>query len=216
MPPRVPEPPDFTVRKPRLFSWPTGMLLHRVFDAKRAPTSFHPGMSPPEIKTRFAFFARSDGRTVGVAYGAESEEAAICETVFHDVPLRSGPRQVLASRLSPLALAALRPLRDLSLVELLGSGLTRLGVRADHLTATGPNVYGKTVAWAKALHAAFPHVDGLVWMSCRFNVAKAVVLFADRVASSDLAVHGAVHPLVLGTGRHLVDEAADRADIDIV
>jgi hypothetical protein len=187
-----------------------------VFDTRRAPQAFNPGTTPPEIKTRFAFFSGLDGRTVGVAYGAESVEAAICETVFHDVPLKRGPRQVVIPRLSPLGLVALCPRRDLSLIELFGSGLPRLGVRADQLTATGPNVYAKTVEWAKALHAAVSGADGLVWMSCRFNVAKALVLFADRVSSSELAVDGAVHPLISGEGRRFVNEAADRADIDLV
>lgn len=213
---RVPEPPDFAVKRPRLFAWKSGAPLYRVFDTKRGPASFNPGASPAEVRTRFAFFPDSRGKTVGVAYAAESEEGAICETVFHDVPLTSTPRQVLASRLGPLSLVALRPARDLSLVELLGSGLTRLAVRADHLTATGANTYPKTVAWAKALHAALPDVDGLVWMSCRFNTAKAVVLFADRVSASDLAVVGTPLPLVSGAGRRLVNEAADHADIDIV
>ena len=216
MPARVPRPPDFSVRKPRMFVWRSDTRLYRVFDTHRAPHAFNPGTTPPEIKTRFAFFSGLDGRTVGVAYGAESVEAAISETVFHDVPLRRGPRQVVLSRLSPLALVALRPRRDLSLVELLGSGLTRLGIRADQLTATGPNVYARTVEWARALHAAVPAADGLVWMSCRFNVAKALVIFANRVSSSDLAVDGEVHPLVSGEGRRLVNEAADRADIDLV
>lgn len=216
MPARVPEPPDFATRKPRLYSWPSGEVLYRVFDTKWASTSFHPGMSPPEVKTRFAFFSDAGGKTVGVAYAAESEEGAICETVFHDVPLRRTPRQILASRLTPLALAALRPLRALSLVELLGSGLTRVGVRADQLTATGPTSYPRTVAWARALHGALPAADGLVWMSCRFNTAKAVVLFADRVLPTHLAVHGPVLPLVSGAGRRLVNDAADHADIDIV
>jgi hypothetical protein len=213
---RVPEPPDFAVRKPRLYTWSSGVVLYRVFDTKRGPTAFHPGTTPPEVKTRFAFFSGSRGKTIGVAYAAESEDGALCETVFHDVPLRSSPRQVLASRLAPLALVALRPARDMVLVELLGSGLTRLGVRADHLTATGANTYPKTVAWAKALHAALPDVDGLVWMSCRFNTAKAVVLFADRVSASDLAAHGTPLPLVFGAGRRLVNDAAEHADIDIV
>ena len=213
---RVPEPPDFALKKPRLHTWSRGVVLYRIFDTTRGPSSFNPGTSPPEVRSRFAFFSGPHGKTVGVAYAAESEEGAICETVFHDVPLTSSPRQILASRLAPLALVALRPARDLSLVELFGSGLTRLGVRADHLTATGANTYPKTVAWAKALHAALPDVDGLVWMSCRFNTAKAVVLFADRISASDLAVHGAPLPLVSGAGRRLVNEAADHADIDIV
>jgi hypothetical protein len=213
---RVPEPPNFAVHKPRLHTWSGGVALHRVFDIKRGPTSFNPGTSPPEVRTRFAFFSGPRGKTIGVAYAAESEEGALCEAVFHDVPLKSTPRQVLASRLAPLALVALRPARDLSLVEFLGSGLTRLGVRADHLTATGANTYPETVAWAKALHAALPDADGLVWMSCRFNTAKALVLFADRVSASDVAVHGTPLPLVSGAGRRLVNEATEHADIDIV
>ncbi len=216
MPARIPDPPDFAIHEPRLFVWQSDTPFHRVFDTRWAPSAFHPGTTPPEVKTRFAFFSGPDGKTVGVAYGAESVEAAICETVFHDVPLRAAPRQVSLSRLSPLALVALRPTRDLSLIELFGSGLTRLGVRADHLTATGPNVYARTVEWGRALHTAAPGADGLVWMSCRYNVAKALVLFADRVSSPNLAVDGPVYALVSGEGRRLVNEAADRADIALV
>lgn len=41
---------------------------------------------------------------------------------------------------------------------------------------------------AAAIHTTRPDVDGLVWMSARWNTSQAVLLFGDRVDSSDLRV----------------------------
>lgn len=45
--------------------------------------------------------------------------------------------------------------------------------------------------WAQAIHNHRADVDGLVWMSARWNTDKAVVLFGDRVPTTSLHVHDA-------------------------
>jgi RES domain len=52
---------------------------------------------------------------------------------------------------------------------------------------TPASQYDRTVTWAQAAHAS-TDVDGLVWMSHRWNSSKSIVLFGDRVSRGDLAV----------------------------
>ena len=67
------------------------MTLFRVFNAggstPRKVTNFNPGKGGA---TRFAFFGDP---AVPVLYAAETEEAAVCESILHDVP--PGPGSVL-------------------------------------------------------------------------------------------------------------------------
>ncbi len=148
-------------------------------------------------------------------YGAEGEDAAISETVFHDAPVGRGRAFVPAKRLKDKTLGWVRPRRDLVLVELLGHGLRRLGLRPENLTDTQIDQYERTVAWAQALHHSLPDIDGLIWMSRQFNSEKALVLFGDRVNEAELESIGPAVPLEVGPGREIVDRAANRAGIVI-
>lgn len=211
----VPPPPDFRAARPLLGTWPADCPIIRVASLRRPPTAFNPGTSPPEPRGRFHAFANAQGRVVPVLYGASEADGAIAETVFHDVPVRGAGRMVFASRLVPLALVTLCPVRDLTLVELHGHGLRRLEVAATNLTDTDPTTYPHTVAWARALHEALPQVDGLVWMSRQCNSTRAVVLFGDRVPEAALRVVDGPLPLAVGAGRMAVDAAANAAGIAI-
>jgi hypothetical protein len=212
----VPPPPDLARVTPLEDTWPAGRALVRVFTNVHAPDAFNPGRGSPTASGRFHFFADRAGRVVPVLYGADQEDGAIAETVFHDVPVAGPGRVVRASRLDALSLTVLRPTRDLRLVQLLGHGLRRLGIRATNLTDTEASEYQRTVAWARALHDALPRVDGLLWMSRQFNAARALVLFGDRVAPGALAVAEPPLPLSLGRGRSLVDRAANAAGVTVV
>lgn len=149
---------------------------------------------------------------VPILYGADAEDAAIAETVFRDI--RSGG-VLLRSRLAGLGLAQVRPGRDLRLIELHGYGLKRLNLHVHELTSTGPGEYPATIAWAKALHEVAPEADGLVWMSHQFNTRRALMLFGDRVAETDLTGEPAL-PLTFGAGREAVERCANEAGITIV
>lgn len=212
----VPPPPDLGRVVPLVESWPRSTPIVRVFSSKRRPHAFNPGSDPPRVQGRFHFFADAGGAIVPVLYGSDHEDGAISETVFHDVPVRGDLRVVLESRLDSLSLVTLRPGRDLRLVQLLGHGLRRLRVGASSLTDTEAAEYPHTVAWARAIHAAIPEADGLVWMSRQFNAAKALVLFGDRVAARELTVEDVPLPLRAGPGRVRVERAANEAGIVIV
>jgi hypothetical protein len=209
----VPAPPDFRRVTPLVETWPAGVALSRVYDNRFDPNAFNPGKGGGG---RFHFFTDPAGVVVPALYGSDQEDGALSETVFHDVPVRGPGRIVLESRLDPLSIVALAPGRELRLVQLLGFGLQRLGIRAEQLTSTEAAKYPSTVRWAQALHAALPDADGLVWMSRQFNAARAVALFGDRVDPADLQVLAPPLPLSIGRGRMMVDDAANRAGITIV
>lgn len=195
---------------PRLATWRRNERLTRVHRLEFRPTEFHPGGAG--VRGRFHFFSNAAGAVVPILYGADGEEAAIAETIFRDV--RSGG-VLFRSRLAGLGLAEVRPKRDLHLIELHGHGLKRLNLHPHELTSTDPTEYVSTVAWAKALHDASKEADGLVWMSHQFNTQRAVMLFGDRVAESDL--HGSSPlPLSFGAGLDTVERCANEAGIVIV
>ncbi|MFD0046999.1 RES family NAD+ phosphorylase [Pseudarthrobacter scleromae] len=174
--------------EPEEYVLETNTILFRVFSTggmvPRTVTDFNPGKGD---RTRFAFFGDP---TVPVLYAAESEEAAVCESILHDVP--SGPGAVLYESFADRVCAPLAPTRDLSLVSLMGDGLFKLGTQARYVTGTMASQYTRTVRWAEAVHEA--GFDGLVWMSNRRNTDRAFVFFGDRVEAGDLVA-------LPGTGR---------------
>jgi hypothetical protein len=214
--PVVPPPPDFTSSKPRIFIWGNGRPIIRVHKTIYAATEFSPGAAAG-IAGRFHFFQDSAGMTVSVLYGAETEDAAIAETIFRDVPVMGPSRILLKSKLTDLSIATIVSKRDLKLAELFGFGLRRLGVRPEQLTATEASEYQFTVPCAKALYDAFDTMDGFIWMSRHFNASKAMVIFGSRVSSAELETIEASIPLAVpGPGLTKVYEAANKADITIV
>lgn len=208
-------PPPPSNPDPLTETWKKGRQIHRVFDHDYPANSFNPG-DATVVEGRFHFFEDPDGRRVPVLYGAVGDEAAIAETVFHDVPVRGPHRVVLERRVEPLSLCRLRPTRDLTLVALHGFGLRRLGVRATELTDTEAGEYPHTVRWAKALHRAEPMADGLTWMSRQHDSQKAIIVFGDRVSSDELRLQWGPRPLITGPGRRILDAAANLCDIAIV
>jgi hypothetical protein len=211
----VPAPPDFRTISPLFETWHRGAQMVRVFNPRFLPNEFNPGRGAAIAKGRFHFFADTRGGVVPVLYAASMDDAAMSETIFHDVPVQGATRSLDESRLKQASIVTLRPERDLNLVQLHGFGLRRLQLQPGDLTSTEASEYPQTVRWAHTLHRSFPQADGLVWMSRQFNSAKALILFGDRVQSAELSVADTPVPLYAGPGRTLVEEAANRAGIII-
>ncbi|MFZ4894338.1 RES family NAD+ phosphorylase [Plantibacter sp. Mn2098] len=159
---------------------PEGALLRRVHSPHRVGNHFNPGLGAP---TRFAHFDGGAG-IVPSLYAAATPEAAVCESLLHDVPLAGGilPLASYATRV----MTTLELHRDVHLAMMMGPGLRRLGVAPQDVVATNGDVYDRTVLWAQAAHTA--GFEGLAWMSARDNTSEAYVLFGDRVAEEDLRV----------------------------
>jgi hypothetical protein len=111
-------------------------------------------------------------------YAADTEDAAIAETLLHDIPAEGGllPYDQYASKV----LVRLELAQSLRLGVLHGTGLRRLKVTAAELTSSPASSYRSTVRWAEAAHDV--GLDGLVWMSRQCNDTKAYVFFGDRCA----------------------------------
>ncbi|GAB2707661.1 RES family NAD+ phosphorylase [Arthrobacter bambusae] len=174
---------------------PAGTILWRVHDSGYAGDAFHRG-GPDAKLSRFAFFGKPDH--VPVLYLGQSEECAIAETILHDKVRGSvvDSTEYVSKVLSRVTVG-----RELRLVSFKGFGLTRLGTSAGQLTASSSRYYDQTRLWAEAAHGVHG-VDGIVWMSARFNEQPAYMLFGDRVGDpSDLdAGGGTVKVYGAGTG----------------
>ncbi|ORB11022.1 RES family NAD+ phosphorylase [Mycobacterium noviomagense] len=158
--------------KPTIDILRKGHLLYRVFTASRAATEFNPGVGAP---TRFGFFGDP---VLPIMYAADTEEAAIAETLLHDIPVEGGVLPF--DKYSTKALARLEVTRDLRLAVLHGMALRRLKVSPEDVTSSPASTYPTTVVWAEAAHGI--GVDGMVWVSRLCNDTKAYVFFGDRCA----------------------------------
>jgi RES domain len=106
---------------------------------------------------------------------AATEEAAVAETLLHDIPVSRG---VLPhDKYAWTVMARLEVTRPTRVGILHGLGLRQLKVTAADITASGADSYPETVAWAQAAHDV--GLDGLVWMSRLCNDAKAYTFFGD-------------------------------------
>lgn len=175
----VPDPPDpFDALEHVLTE---GSELHRVHGSFSA-TAFNPGMGAPSRFAHFESTADPSARIVPTLYAAETAEAAVCETLLHDVPLAGGRLRRASYQDRQETKLILK--RDVRLAMFMGPGLRRLHVAPQNLTATDGDVYDRTALWAKAAHMA--GFEGLAWMSARENTAQAYMFFGDRVAETDL------------------------------
>ena len=160
--------------EPTTATLPGDHLLYRVLSADRTATDFNPGLG---ARTRFGFFGNP---TVPIMYAADTEDAAIAETLLHDIPAAGGllPYDQYADKV----LVRLKVTQRLRVGVLHGTALRRLKVTAAELTSSPASSYDTTVRWAEAAHDA--GLDGLVWMSRQCNDTKAYVFFGDRCAQA--------------------------------
>lgn len=174
--PKTPAPPD--PFEPRVGVLAASTDLYRVHSSKFRPDEFNPGFGGG----RFHFFGDPK---VPALYLAETREAALAETLLHDIPV-GAPAAMPRSAYEKSVLAGLKVSRPLQVAEFFGLGLRTLGIEATQLTDTPMANYPQTRLWAAAAHAA--GLDGVGWMSKRDNSARAYMLFGDRVDENDLEI----------------------------
>jgi hypothetical protein len=180
----VPAPPA-DLPQPNRALLPAGRVLHRVHRSDFTGASFNPCQGRP---TRFAPIRSADGACVPSLYAGSSLDAAIFETVFHDIPararLKTVPKQDVLARGHSVLVAE----RDLALVELRAPDLKKWGLEHGELVSAPAAHYALTARWAEAIHRRFDDVDGLVWTSNQCDPASAFLLFGDRVDDAAFTV----------------------------
>jgi hypothetical protein len=205
-----PEPPDPSSLDPLLGSWPPRLDLWRVHRLKHRPAEFNPGVGTD--RGRFHPFSGFDVNSVSILYAAVTWEAAVCETLFRDVPLRDSDRRKARAELEVRGLSLIRLTREVSLVDLRAVGLLRLQLHRRELIDTEADQYPRTARWAQALHDAAPAAAGLVWIA-RLADPAAMVFFGDRVTEADFSIIEGPIPLGEDKGLAMVMELAERAGI---
>lgn len=210
---RVPDVPD-PLPGPRVHIWPAGKPIFRVHHIQMGATEFN----GTAISRRFRPIY-NETRIVPTLYGADMEEGALSETVFHEVPIRGRGRRIQRKALTHQVLSVIVPMIPLNLVELHGAGLRRLQVSHGELIETTARQYPLTAVWGQRLYEHDGEFHGLIWRSRQFNDSYAVMLWGDRVGRFDNLKSQPGEPplpLYLGEGRERVLDLANRCDITVI
>ena len=177
--------PPAALSEPNVVRLEAGALVHRVHDRNYGGSVFNPCKGS---STRFAPVYDAAGECVPSHYAADTLEAAIHETIFHDVPAAAKRKTVPRTLVQSRAHAQLEVLRDLRLASLRGPDLRRWRIGRNSLLATSPKLYPETARWASAIHHRFPDVQGLLWTSNQCDPHTAYLFFGDRVNPEDFSI----------------------------
>lgn len=177
--------PDSSLTAPNTVILKQGAVLERVHNRNFGANMFNPCLGNP---TRFAPIKDISGQCVPSLYAGETFEAAVFETIFHDVPAKAKRKSVPKKKVEDTAEARLETQRDLTLVSLREPDLKRWRIKRTQLIASSPKLYSQTAAWAEAIHRQFQDVDGLEWTSNQCDPSTAYLFFGDRVQASDFSV----------------------------
>lgn len=162
---------------------PIGALLWRIHAERLAGDVFNPGFG----FSRFAPIGPVRKR-VPTAYAADDFEAAVYETIFHDLdpvqPFKTYP----LSKLTDLRCSVLRVASPLALRSFLAPDLMKLGVARSQLIDTPAREFPDTRRWSAALHRKDPATQGMAWESRPYPSSLAMMFFGDRMPPGALNV----------------------------
>ena len=207
---RVPIPPK-RLEQPNVVELGTGKVIHRIHKREYQGNHFNPCKGG---KTRFAPLYDQNQNCIPTLYAADTVEAAIFETILHDVPLESDFKTIPLNIRQLYQHTELLLCRSLKVASMRAPDLMKWEVRSTFLIGCAARYYGYTVQWAESIHRQFQELDGLLWTSNLCDPDTALLLFGDRVASSELRVER----IRGGTDDSFISEvrsAAQRANIVI-
>jgi hypothetical protein len=164
--------------KIKLTSWGSGQTMYRVHDEIYAVDQFNPS---PKGNARFSPLLDPSGNVIPTLYAATTPRGALMESVFRDIPYRTGFKHVDARRLADRVCSTLLFQTDFQLLDLSKVALRGLGIPPRQLIDTTKAHYPATRGWAGQMYVAHPHVQGFLWSSRQDDRALAVVLFGSRV-----------------------------------
>ena len=185
-----------------------GTILHRVHPEQYGADQFHPGVTG---KARFSPIYDKHGNPIPTIYAAESLDAALMETVFHNVPFGTGLKTFYLKDIKQMVASTLTNINELELAVLYGPSMRKLGIPEAELIHTSPFFYEQTRLWAEAIHTQFPNVQGLVWQARQCSHKKAFMFFGDRV--NGFAITQAPSSLVKKFYADVINQLAEDMDV---
>ncbi|MBS0316068.1 MAG: RES family NAD+ phosphorylase [Proteobacteria bacterium] len=193
---------------------PAEQVLHRVHQDLYEADQFNPGLKG---NARFSPIRDTKGDLIPTLYAAATFEAAAMESVFHDVSHAPGFKHYDKRKLEGQLHSEVKVKHALKLADLGSVALRKLGVQRKQLIDTEKDQYPATRRWAEAIHAQYPDIQGLSWISRQDDSARAVMLFGDRIPKGALQQVGDSRNLLKHeqTYAQLLN-LADRIGVDIV
>lgn len=180
---------------PRVVDLAAGAPLWRV---SRDPTGTRFSRSTRRLN-RFSPLLDASGSAIAAWYGGSSDEAAIFESVFHDIRPTDTDRRVFANQYEDRILVEIMTQRALRLVDLTTIGLHAIGRSRAELIDSLPHSHDTTRAEAELLRAAVPDADGFIWVSRANDATRSVELY-EEIGMAPIIGPGAAIPMPLGTG----------------
>ena len=177
--------PPKSLITPNYIALGKGDVIERIHNRNYAGDAFNPGRGSA---TRFAPIKDSSGTNIPTLYAADTLEAAIFETIFHDVLAKTKKKRVSKVVVTARAHAQLEAKRDLKLASLRQADLIKWGIKRNDLITTTPKLYASSAEWSEAIHHQFSDVEGLVWTSNQCDPDTAYLFFGDRVDASDFKI----------------------------
>ena len=177
-----------------LIEWGGGKALYRVHQLRYQGNAFNPTLKG---NARFSPIVDRFGIVIPTLYAGSTLDCALMETVFHNIPYKAGFKRVSLSILDGQVHSALTLKRPLRLIDLGTISLHKLGIKRTQLIDTTETHYPRTRRWAQAFYEQFPKAQGLRWTSRQDDHAHAVVLFGNRIKSSDLSTVSGAIPLIV-------------------
>jgi len=162
---------------------PVGTVLWRIHAERLAGDTFNPGFG----FSRFAPIGPVRKR-VPTAYAADGFEAAVYETIFHDLDPAQSFKTYPLSQLADVRCSVLRVASPLALRSFLAPDLMKLGVPRNQLIDTPAREFPDTRRWSAALHRKDTVTHGMVWESRPYPSSIAMMFFGDRVPPGALSV----------------------------
>ena len=138
------------------------LLKSGLPDCYRIMPARHAGKPLGTVPADSRFCSRTDAYTV--LYASADFATAFIETVVRDRFTHRRERRVALREITERVWARIstKPQTELALLDLRGDGCTRIGAPTDTVRARN-HAAGR--AFAKAVHAAHPDIDGLIYVS---------------------------------------------------
>lgn len=175
--------PDCSPSKINTHKIAAGTALHRVHPDLYSGVEFNPW---EHSDARFSTIRDSAGTVIPVIYVAETFDAALMETVFHDIPYQQDDKFLDKSKLDGLVHTEVVTTQEILVADLTTKGLRKLGVNPVDLVTSEKDHYPFSRAVAESIIQNNPSIQGLRWMSRQDNTAEAYVLFEPRFSSAPL------------------------------
>ena len=184
----IPDPETIIAGKEGYHLLEAGALLDRLHHSDYRSAQFNPS---DRGNARFSPIRNSVGEIIPTIYVAQSFECAVCEIILRCPDTPSLPSAGIVEIVQPNDYANYRHSRveltaELKLLDLTTGGQRRIGVNDNVLLAGPRSTYPSTRAWAEKIHATFPDVQGLYYLSYQYGPHFAAVLFGDRIADGVL------------------------------